>query len=918
MFDAFERVVLYNRRYLEISGLSADFLRPGRTLREILEIRKAQGSFHNDIDQYRHELLTAVARGDTKRLLMQTDDGRVCQVVNVPMAGGGWVATHEDITEQVTAKRLIETQKLQLDTALENMSQGLCMFDADARLITCNRKYAEIYRLTEDLIRPGTPFEVILRHQIIVGNVPDWTKADVDLRLERAARRQPYETTNRLRDGVLIYVLHRPMPGGGWVTTHEDVTEARRREDSFRLLFENNPVPMWVTERESLRFLAVNQAALSHYGYSREQLHNMTLADLLLTELPNGVAHFLNALPTDELVETYARHFKADGTIIDVCVHSRALTYSGHKARLAAIHDITNAKRTEEELRRTKKFLDTVIEHVPLPIAVKDVAGGKDGRTGRYSLFNRAFEELTGESRADLIGRTADEIFPKERAELVVQTDNEALHSDRAVTREHPIDTLHKGRRLITANKTVIRDDSGRPQHVLTVLDDITERRRAEQRISHLAHYDSLTGLPNRASFIEHLDATIARAEKQNEKFAVVCIDLDRFKEVNDRHGHQIGDGLLREAALRLQAGAAGNFLARVGGDEFTLVATSGRQPDSAVELGERLVDAFQQEFQIEGHRLQVSLSAGVAIFPDNGEDARTLLANADAALYQAKAEMRGSVRLFEAELGSRLRERREMQNELRTAIPAGELVLHYQPQLKIDSGETVGFEALVRWNCPKRGMVAPGVFIPIAEESGLIIPMGEWILREACREAASWPQPLKVAVNISPVQFHRGDLPRLVHTILIETGLAPARLELEITENVMIDDFSRAVSILHRLKAIGVQIAMDDFGAGYSSLSYLHAFPFDKIKIDRNFIGDLEYNHHSMAIVRAIIPLGHSLSVPILAEGVETEAQREFLRREGCDEVQGYLTGRPQPIAAYAEVVGRPTAKVWRRAAAR
>src|SRR5690554_4558106 len=233
MFDAFERVVLYNRRYLEISGLSADFLRPGRTLREILEIRKAQGSFHNDIDQYRHELLTAVARGDTKRLLMQTDDGRVCQVVNVPMAGGGWVATHEDITEQVTAKRLIETQKLQLDTALENMSQGLCMFDADARLITCNRKYAEIYRLTEDLIRPGTPFEVILRHQIIVGNVPDWTKADVDLRLERAARRQPYETTNRLRDGVLIYVLHRPMPGGGWVTTHEDVTEARRREDSF-------------------------------------------------------------------------------------------------------------------------------------------------------------------------------------------------------------------------------------------------------------------------------------------------------------------------------------------------------------------------------------------------------------------------------------------------------------------------------------------------------------------------------------------------------------------------------------------------------------------------------------------------------------------------------------------------------------
>jgi EAL domain-containing protein (putative c-di-GMP-specific phosphodiesterase class I) len=263
-------------------------------------------------------------------------------------------------------------------------------------------------------------------------------------------------------------------------------------------------------------------------------------------------------------------------------------------------------------------------------------------------------------------------------------------------------------------------------------------------------------------------------------------------------------------------------------------------------------------------------------------------------------------VRFFEEELGVRLRDRRELQSDLRAAVNHDDLFVHYQPQHKITSNETIGFEALVRWQCAKRGMVSPGQFIPIAEESGLIVPMGEWILREACREAASWPQQLTIAVNISPVQFRQGDLPRLVHSILLETGLAPARLELEITEGVLIDDFSRAISILRKLKSLGVQIAMDDFGSGYSSLSYLHSFSFDKIKIDRGFIGDLEHNRHSMAIVRAIIALGHSLAVPVLAEGVESEAQRLFLMQEGCDEVQGYLTGRPLPIGDYCELVGR------------
>jgi diguanylate cyclase (GGDEF)-like protein len=412
--------------------------------------------------------------------------------------------------------------------------------------------------------------------------------------------------------------------------------------------------------------------------------------------------------------------------------------------------------------------------------------------------------------------------------------------------------------------------------------------------------------LPNRAAFNECFAATLERAAANNEQFSIMSADFDHFKEINDLFGHSIGDALLCEASRRLQAAAAGAFLARIGGDEFMLIVTDGEQPAAAASLAERLLAAFADDFAVDGRQLKIGLTIGGAVYPKDGTDAKTLMVNADIALYRAKADMRESALFFSPEMSARLGERLALQNDLRSAIARGELLLHYQPQVRM-SGETVGFEALLRWQSPTRGMVSPATFIPVAEESGLILPIGEWVLREACREAASWPQPLTVAVNISPVQFQHSDLPRLVHSILLETGLAPARLELEVTEGVLINDFSRAVSILRRLKSLGVGIALDDFGTGYSSLSYLHSFAFDRIKIDRTFIGDLEHNRHSMAIVRAVIGLGHSLGVPIIAEGVETEIQHAFLVQEGCDAMQGYLTGRPLPIADYAELVGRP-----------
>ena len=793
-----------------------------------------------------------------------------------------------------------DEQNLQLNTAFSNMSQGLVMFDSTGRLIVCNDRYRQIYKLPPDLAKPGCAVIDLLKYRVAKGTYSGNPEEYVDGLLATIGQGKPASEEVETGDGRIISVVNQPMAGGGWVATHEDITEAKRQEASFRLLFKNNPVPMWVYNLDNLRFLAVNEAAVAQYGYSREQFLAMTVLDIRPPEERERFTKFVHLGGGAHDGELIWRHQKSDKTRIDVAIYPQALSYEGYTAGLVAAIDVTERKRAEDELRRTQTFLDAIIENMPTPIVVKDP------HEHRYTLVNRAGEECFGLSRKEMIGKTVQEVIPKEDSDAVIAQDNEALRSDQPlVTDAQSLRTPHNGCRLLTAKRVVIREPNGNPLHLLTVLDDVTERNRAEQRIAHMAHYDTLTELPNRATFNDTMDATLDRAAATGGRFAVLSIDLDRFKETNDTYGHIVGDALLREVAHRLQPAAAGAFLARIGGDEFAVIVADGAQPATATAFAERLLAAFADDFEVEGHRLKLGLSIGGAVYPTDGADAKTLMTNADAALYRAKAEFRGTALFFEPEMSDRLHERYALQEDLRLAIGRGELLLHYQPQVKM-SGETIGFEALVRWQCPKRGMVLPGTFIPIAEESSLIISVGEWVLREACREAASWPQPLTIAVNISPIQFCHGELPRLVHSILLETGLAPGRLELEVTESVMINDFSRAVSILNRLKSLGVKIAMDDFGTGYSSLSYLHSFRFDKIKIDRIFICDLESNYHSRAIVRAVIGLGQSLNLPILAEGVETEVQHAYLVQEGCDEAQGYLMGRPLPIADYGELVGR------------
>jgi diguanylate cyclase (GGDEF)-like protein len=436
-------------------------------------------------------------------------------------------------------------------------------------------------------------------------------------------------------------------------------------------------------------------------------------------------------------------------------------------------------------------------------------------------------------------------------------------------------------------------------ENMRTARAELLERH---EQIAHLAHHDPLTDLPNRISLAARLSEVYERAKSRGQSFAILAIDLDHFKEANDVFGHVVGDELLCAISRRLEVAADDAFIARVGGDEFTLISKSTEQPRAAEAAASRVLQAVAEPFDVRGQKIPIGLSVGAAIYPRDGADTVTLLANADAALYRAKTEGRHTVRFFDPDMDRRLRERFALQLDLRSAISRNEFILNYQPQAMI-SGEVFGFEALVRWQHPTRGLIPPNDFIGLAEQNGMIVEIGAWTLREACREASTWVAPLQVAVNLSPMQFRYGDLAGLVHLILLETGLPAGRLELEITEGVIFDDPVRALSILRRLKAIGVKIAMDDFGSGYASMSSLRSFPFDKIKIDRSFVSGVENSPQSAAIVRSIISLGNALEIPVIAEGVETEGERAFLVREGCREVQGFLIGHPAPIAQYTDL---------------
>jgi diguanylate cyclase (GGDEF)-like protein/PAS domain S-box-containing protein len=556
--------------------------------------------------------------------------------------------------------------------------------------------------------------------------------------------------------------------------TLTDVTDLKRREQSFRLLFEGNPMPMWVFDEETFEFLNVNDAAIEHYGYNRAQFLLMKLGDIWPHDERD--IHF-KALK--ELQDSYQsrrswRHVRADGSEIEV------LTY------------------------------------------------GRRVRFGERSAF-------------------------------------------------------------------------------LVSIVDVTERRKAEAKISYMAHHDALTDLPNRVLLQQRIQHTVEQCARLDRQAAVLCIDLDMFKNVNDSFGHPVGDRLLQQVAKRLtNALGPGDLAARFGGDEFALVLDPISGPTEAGDRAAKLISHLSEPYTIDGLELTVGASVGIAVAPLDGDTAEILLRNADMALYRAKADGGGAHHFFEMEMNRQAQVRRTLEADLRRALVSGELELHYQPLVNLAADRITSFEALLRWHHPERGMVSPAEFIPVAEDIGLIVPIGEWVLRTACAAAAQWPSDIKVAVNLSPVQFKSKHLVPAVVAALAHSRLPADRLELEITESVLLAETEANLLTLHQLRALGVRISMDDFGTGYSSLSYLRSFPFDKIKIDRSFIRDLPDSADCIAIVRAISGLAQSLSIATTAEGVETREQLDQLRAEGYNEVQGFLFSPARPAASVAGLLAR------------
>ncbi|CAN1533902.1 COG5001 Predicted signal transduction protein containing a membrane domain, an EAL and a GGDEF domain [Caulobacteraceae bacterium] len=506
---------------------------------------------------------------------------------------------------------------------------------------------------------------------------------------------------------------------------------------------------------------------------------------------------------------------------------------------------------------------------------------------------NAAFCDLAGAPIEEINGKPFNEALLSFDDALGVRTD-----AERREGHMHPVSG---GPSVPVEIFARVMDDGARAETrglMVLAIRDLRERRTAEEKIRYLAEHDGLTGLPNRNAMQSRLVAALDRVEASGETLALICVDLDHFKEANDLHGHLAGDAVLVEAARRLQDSVqAPSFAARLGGDEFVVVQiTDEDQPTAAAELAGRLLETLKDGMTYEGQDLAMAASLGVSLYPDDGRTGEALLANADMALYRAKENGRGTYRFFKREMDETIRERRNLARELRQAIIDEDLVVHYQPQARACDGEILGFEALVRWRHPVRGMIPPLDFIPLAEETGLILPLGEWVLRKSCAEAARWDKPLSIAVNLSPLQLNQPNLPQIVHEILIETGLSPMRLELEVTESALFKDYQRALDNLRRLKAMGVRIAMDDFGTGFSSLSTLQSFPFDKIKVDKSFVENIHRDARATVIVKAVLGLGRSLDIPVVAEGVETDEQLQFLRGEDCAEVQGYAIGRPAP----------------------
>jgi diguanylate cyclase (GGDEF)-like protein/PAS domain S-box-containing protein len=672
------------------------------------------------------------------------------------------------------AKARLEHANMLLNATLANMPHGICMFGADKRLVLANDLYSTIYGLDPNKITAGITLPQILEARIKSGSCPENAQKYVVDRMEEAFRPDHGYIVNELQDGRTLAVTRRPMPDGGSVAVHQDIT-----------------------------------------------------------------------------------------------------------AQL----------QTERQLDEARQFLNSIIENIPIAVVVKDAT------TRKLILVNRAYETMLKVSRGEVLGKTVFELYRAKDAERINASDMAALAGGLgASANDYEVEMPDGETRVLSTNRMVTRDNLGVARHLVVVIDDITDRKKSEQRIAFMAHHDVLTGLPNRLAIMEKIEEAIARYRRRGESFAVVLLDLDRFKHVNDTLGHAVGDALLCETAARLKASLREtDVLARLGGDEFAIVQDrENDQHGDAGALASRIIDIISQPFNIEGNEVNIATSIGIALAPEHATNSESLMKMADLALYRAKSAGRNGYRFFDPEMSMAASARHELENELRRAIQNDELELHYQPVVESKTLQVCGAEALIRWRHPTKGLILPDQFIPLAEETGMITQIGEWLLQTACTEAANWPNDIKVAINLSAIQFRKNNLIDIVICALAQSGLPPERLELEITETALIESATECLPVLRQFKNLGIAIALDDFGTGYSSLSQLMMFPFDKIKVDKSFTQNLTRRTECAAIIAATLTLARSLDIATTAEGVETVEQYRLLRLAGVTSLQGYLFQSP------------------------
>ncbi|WP_426614885.1 bifunctional diguanylate cyclase/phosphodiesterase [Bradyrhizobium sp. McL0616] len=554
-------------------------------------------------------------------------------------------------------------------------------------------------------------------------------------------------------------------------------------------------------------------------------------------------------------------------------------------------------RKAKGELGRQQVVLDTALENMSQGLCMFDAYG-------KIILFNERYAAMFRRSDMQLTGRLLLDVLREEAAKGQWTGDPDEFFAHLVEDARNGHTTTDVVQRFGCSIRVVNQPMRGGGW--VATFEDITEWLEAQAKISHMARHDALTNLPNRVLFHEELEQGLRRAGS-NDQLAVLCLDLDHFKDINDSLGHPIGDALLKEVGRRLKATVGEHdTVARLGGDEFAVVQIGRSEEAAARALAGRLVEVISAPYEIEDHQIVIGVSIGISLSPQDGSNPDELLKNADLALYRAKADGRGTYRFFETGMDARAQARRLLEMDLRAALQRDEFQVYYQPIRDLASDRVVAFEALLRWNHPQRGLISPINFIPLAEETGLIVQLGEFVLRSACADAATWPDDVDVAVNLSPVQFKSPNLIAIVIEALAASGLAARRLELEITESVLLQNSEATLTTLHELRGMGVRISLDDFGTGYSSLSYLRSFPFDKIKIDRSFVSELATRRDSMAIIRAVTGLGRSLGIVTTAEGVENDAQLELLRREGCTQVQGFLFSMPRPASDVALMLGR------------